>query len=498
MTTELAEGTVIDGKYRVGQRLAEGGMGQVFVAEHLLLRKKVALKVLHPEMSAQPDAVERFTVEARAASLIEHENVVRVSDFGRSADGQLYLVMELLKGHTLAEELSAGPLSPTRARFIAREVLRGLEAAHARGVVHRDLKPENVFITPRQGDDDAVKLLDFGIARMCQEGIAEEQRLTRDGAVMGTPLYMAPEQLKGARDVDARADLYAVGVMLYEMLSGHPPYNGETFGAIAHQVLDGKPRPLAEAAPVVDAVLESLVMRAFAANRDRRFASANELRGALERHRIDEPVGGAPASPYLTPRASQLRALPDPDAATLSARRGAGVGIPHAPTLDGNSDQMPTAKTRQPMTPARDASARGAAVPPRELPLAADAVALELDRSSPSPPPPDPLPAPRRGLGIVVAAVALVAVLGAIAGARVLFTGATPPPPPSAVDIRVADLPHGAHVFLDGAASSASFSMPGDREQHRVRLQASGYADKGIFFVPDASQTLDGRMTRSR
>ncbi|MGZ3406591.1 MAG: serine/threonine-protein kinase, partial [Polyangia bacterium] len=324
MTTELAEGTVIDGKYRVRQRLAEGGMGQVFVAEHLLLQKAVALKVLHPQMSAQPDAVERFTVEARAASLIEHENVVRVSDFGRSADGLLYLVMELLKGHTLADELSRGPLSPTRARFIAREVLRGLEAAHARGVVHRDLKPENVFITPRQGDDDAVKLLDFGIARMRQEGADETNRLTKDGAVMGTPLYMAPEQLKGARDVDARADVYAVGVILYEMLSGKPPYNGDTFGEIAYQILDGKARPLGEVAPAVDAVLASLVMRAFAARREGRFQSAHELRGALERHRLDEPLGGPAASPYLTPRASQLRALPDPDAATMSARRGAG------------------------------------------------------------------------------------------------------------------------------------------------------------------------------
>jgi eukaryotic-like serine/threonine-protein kinase len=485
MTTELAEGTVIDGKYRVQRRLAEGGMGQVFVAEHLLLRKAVALKVLHPEMSAQPDAVERFTVEARAASLIEHENVVRVSDFGRSADGQLYLVMELLKGHTLASELEKGPLSPTRARFIAREMLRGLEAAHARGVVHRDLKPENVFITPRDGDDDAVKLLDFGIARMRQEGADESQRLTKDGAVMGTPLYMAPEQLKGARDVDARADLYAVGVMLYEMLAGKPPYFGDTFGEIAYQILDAKPRPLAEAAPAVDGVLAALVMRAFAGARDRRFATANELRGALERHRIDEPLGGPTPSPYLTPRASQLRELPDSDAATLSARRGAGaaVAIPHAPTLDGNSGALP--------------SVRSPTTPPRVLPLAAEAVALELDRPPPSAPQPT-APPPRRRLGVIIAVAGVVAVLAALAGARVLFAGATAPPPPTAVDIRVADLPRGAHVFVDGAASSASFTMPGDREQHRLRLQASGYADKAMLFVPDASQTIDGRMIRSR
>jgi serine/threonine protein kinase len=432
-------------------------------------------------MSAQADAVERFTVEARAASLIEHENVVRVSDFGRSSDGQLYLVMELLKGHTLAEELSGGPLSPTRARFVAREILRGLEAAHARGVVHRDLKPENVFITPRDGDDDAVKLLDFGIARMRQEGADESARLTKDGAVMGTPLYMAPEQLRGARDVDARADIYAVGVMLYEMLSGRPPYQGETFGEIAHGILDAKPRPLAETAPVVDEVLAALVMRAFAGARERRFQSAKELRSALERHRIDEPLGGPQASPYLAPRASQLRDLPDPDASTLQGHRNA---IPHAPTLDGATNPP---------------KLRRATTPPRELPApdGGDLVALDLDRPAPAPAEAPP-PPPRRSGFAIAAAVVVVIIAGAIVGGRALFAHAPAPPPPSSVDIRIVDLPHGAHVFLDGAPASASFSMPGDRTEHRVRLSAAGYADKGLLFTPDANQTLDGHMNRSR
>src|SRR5439155_127934 len=235
MATELPEGTVIDGKYRVRRRLAEGGMGAVFLADHLFLAKPVALKLLHAELSNQPDASERFIREARAASAIEHQNIVRVSDFGRAADGQLYLVMELLHGHTLAKELDGGnPLTPTRASFVACEVLRGLEAAHARGIVHRDLKPENVFIAPRpDGGDDAIKLLDFGIAHVAPSGEAQG-RLTKSGAIMGTPLYMAPEQIRGQRDLDARVDLYATGVMLYEMLAGRTPYGGHTFGQIAH------------------------------------------------------------------------------------------------------------------------------------------------------------------------------------------------------------------------------------------------------------------------
>jgi eukaryotic-like serine/threonine-protein kinase len=449
MKSELDEGTVIDGKYRVVRWLAEGGMGRVFVADHVFLQKQVAIKVLHAEMSAEPDAVERFTVEARAASLIEHENVVRVSDFGRSADGQLYLVMELLSGHTLADELKQGALTPARARFIACAILRGLEAAHARGVVHRDLKPENVFITPRPGQDDAVKLLDFGIARMRQPGNDVEQRLTKDGVIMGTPLYMAPEQLRSERDVDARADLYAVGVLLYEMLAGRPPYDGRTFGVIAYQVLDGKPPPL-------DSPLADVVMRAFAAQRERRFQTAAELRRALEEHAVaDVPTA------YLAPRISQLSDLPNANTAS-------------AP---------PTRPERR---------------VPALLPPADDLAALELDRPPPPPAAPAP-PRPRRLLPLVLTIAAMVVVLGAFAAARTLIARATPAPVAGDVTIRVVDLPHNgnARVFLDGAPVAPTFTMHGDREQHRLRLSAPGYADKALLFVPDVDQRVDGRMSRS-
>ena len=451
---ELATGTVIDGKYRVVRPLAEGGMGRVFVADHVFLGKQVAIKVLHPEMSAEPDAVERFTVEARAASLIEHENVVRVSDFGRSPDGQLYLVMELLSGHTLADELQAGALPPSRARFIACAILRGLEAAHARGVVHRDLKPENVFLTRRtDGGDDVVKLVDFGIARMRQEGGSDaEQRLTKEGAIMGTPAYMAPEQLRSERDVDARADLYAVGVLLYEMLSGKPPYEGRTFGVIAHQVLSAKPKPLAS--PLAD-----VVMRAFAFARDQRFGTAAELRRALEA----QPLEAVPAA-YLSPRVSQL------------------ADLPHAPTQS---------------TPRPDPRSGPKTQEPRMLPAFDDA-ALELDRPV-APVAPAAAPPPRRVLPLAITIVGIVAVLGAFAAGRTFLARATPAPAPADVTIRITGLPHSAnvHAFLDGAPTSTTFTMHGDRAQHRVRLQADGYVDKGLLLVPDADQTLDGRMTRS-
>ena len=481
---DLAEGDVVDGKYRIRRQLGAGGMGALFVADHLFLQKPVALKLLHPELAAQPDAGERFAREARAASLIEHPNVVRVTDFGRAADGRLYLVMELLDGRSLAAELEeASRLGFSRARFVACEVLRGLAAAHARGVVHRDLKPENVFVARHPDGSDAIKLVDFGIARLAVEDAAEA-RLTKTGAVMGTPLYMAPEQVRGQLDVDARADLYAVGVMLYEMLAGHTPYEGASFGQIAHAVLEGRPRPLGEVAPSADAIFSALVMKSFDADRERRFHSAVEMREALERHRTDEPLG-APSA-WASARPSQLRGLPDPDAATVRSARADAAGPPAVSVTDARASSTPAAL---------DASAFGEAAP----------IALELDRgpapSSAAPPP----AAPRRTLAVilVVAAVALTLTGGAIVLAlqRAPASASASAPaaePPERVQVRIAELPRGARVFLDGAASGPSFTVPGSRQPRRLRLDAPGYATKVLLFTPDSDQIIDGRMTRSR
>src|SRR5439155_23695753 len=338
-------------------------------------------------------------------------------------------------------ELDGGnPLTPTRASFIACEVLRGLEAAHARGIVHRDLKPENVFIAPRpDGGDDAIKLLDFGIAHVAPSGEAQG-RLTKSGAIMGTPLYMAPEQIRGQRDLDARVDLYATGVMLYEMLAGRTPYGGQTFGQIAHGILDGKPQPLREIEPAVDEVLGALVMKSFAAERERRFASAAEMRAALERHRIGEPLAGTAASPWAAPRVSQLGDLPDPDGATVRQRPGAPPVVPRAgsgATLDGND------LTLMPLTPMVPSVQREAPKPPFVLDDAEKP--LELDR----PPAPvattDPAPpahASPAGRGALFLGLVLVAAL--VGGGVWWFVthgvDRNLPEPPDRVQVRILDL----------------------------------------------------------
>ena len=210
---------MIDSRYRVIRKIGEGGMGTVYAGEHVEIGKDVAIKILHPAYSTQQDLVERFRREARAASRIGHPNIIDVTDFGETEDGCVYFVMEHLDGIDLADVLShERRLAPERACKIATQICRALAAAHAAGVIHRDLKPENIFLVARDGQADFVKVLDFGIAR----SMGRARRLTNPGVAMGTPEYMAPEQAEGGA-VDQRSDIYSVGALIYEMVSGSPP-----------------------------------------------------------------------------------------------------------------------------------------------------------------------------------------------------------------------------------------------------------------------------------
>ena len=223
---ELTIGMVVGERYRIESELGRGGMGTVYLAEHVTVGRKVAVKVLTREWSGHQTVARRFREEARAASAVGHPNIVEVFDAGTLSDGRLYLVMEHLQGRTLYDELCAtGPLPIDRAVTIVREIARGIMAAHAVGIIHRDLKPDNVMLVPR-GGETAIKLLDFGIAASADRGA--DDRLTQPGHTLGTPEYMAPEQAKG-RDPTQSVDIYALGAMLFEMLVGEPPFVGENY-----------------------------------------------------------------------------------------------------------------------------------------------------------------------------------------------------------------------------------------------------------------------------
>lgn len=274
-------GCLIGQRYRIEGILGEGGMGRVYKAVHVHMRKEVALKVLRPEMMAVPGVLARFEREAIAAGRISHPNVVAATDFGRiEADGAFYLVLEYVNGRNLRQELKHGALTAPRAVRIATQVCEALVAAHQRGVIHRDLKPENIMLVDN-GGADLVKVLDFGIAKLNDPAAEGDNQKTRMGLVMGTPRYMSPEQGAGA-PVDHRTDLYSLGVILYEMLAGQPPFGGGGVDAVLAQHLAVAPPKLP---PHVDVAVANIVFHLLEKDANARPASAHEALVSLRRLR---------------------------------------------------------------------------------------------------------------------------------------------------------------------------------------------------------------------
>ncbi|MFO0666325.1 MAG: serine/threonine-protein kinase [Polyangiaceae bacterium] len=278
----MALGSLFAGKYKIERQIGDGGMGTVYEAAHEMLGTKVAIKILHRELLDRSGLVDRFLQEAKVAAEIRNPHVVHVSDVGKAEDGSMFMVMELLHGEPLSSVLDReGKLPAPLACEYVRQILLALEAAHALGVVHRDLKPENVFLT-MEGGKPVLKLIDFGIAKLRRERALGEKNLTVAGVMMGTAEYMAPEQAFSADQADARSDIYAAGVMLYEMLSGTRPVTGVDPRVIATRVVRGEATPLVRVAPDVKPELAGLVHRAMAPNPELRFSSAADMRAAIE------------------------------------------------------------------------------------------------------------------------------------------------------------------------------------------------------------------------
>lgn len=274
-------GLVLAERYRVEQRLGVGGMGAVYRAVHVHMKNTVALKVLHPQMLHIPEAVARFEREAIAAARIQHPNVARALDFGRLHDGTFYMALEFVKGVSLRDVLKHGPLPTVRVVNIVRQIAEALHAAHEQGVIHRDLKPENVMLL--SGGKDVVKVLDFGIAKVAlSDATRSDNQITRAGAVFGTPDYMSPEQASG-REVDARTDLYALGIVAYELLSGSPPFTGDSIAQVLLKHLNEEPPPFP---PQVDWRVADLVLRLLAKDPAARPLSARAVAEELHRLRL--------------------------------------------------------------------------------------------------------------------------------------------------------------------------------------------------------------------
>jgi serine/threonine-protein kinase len=345
-------GEIVSGKYRLLRLLGDGGMGAVFEAHHEVLGSKVAIKVLHEDLARKPELVDRFLREARVLAQIANPHVVRVLDVAMG-DGAhpAYIVMELLGGEPLSALLGRERKLPLPVAVgYANQVLEALAAAHALGVVHRDLKPENIFVT-REGDRTVLKVIDFGIAKAAGALAGATANLTIAGALMGTPEYMAPEQAHSADRADARSDIYAVGVLLYEMISGARPVDGEDPRAVATKVERGEIHPLIHRSPEVPRELAGLVHRAMAPRPELRFASAAEMRATLEAALGARPSSVSPPPVAAGPAAPNRVSAPPPNVEPVRAQATGtlfGSEAEGAPRTDPAGAEAPPAQQWQP------------------------------------------------------------------------------------------------------------------------------------------------------
>ena len=275
-------GRTIADRYLIRGRIGQGGMGVVYEGDHIALDKRVAIKFILDKFTTDQEVVARFHREARTASRIGHENIIDITDIGQiEGEDRSFIVMEYLEGIDLAELLRGQrALPPRRAVYIINQVLRGLAAAHEKGIIHRDMKPENVFLTKRENAPDFVKIMDFGISKII-DAHDSKVRLTETGAVVGTPVYMAPEQARADESIDHRADIYAAGVMFHEMLCGQPPFTAPSYLQLVTQHLFDTPPPLRSIRPDLPPILEQVVLRALEKDPGARYATARVFAEAL-------------------------------------------------------------------------------------------------------------------------------------------------------------------------------------------------------------------------
>lgn len=300
-------GQTLGGRYLVTRKVGQGGMGAVYEATHTLIGKRVAVKVLLEKYAQREAIVKRLKQEAQLASSVGNEHIIDITDFGNTDDGRTYVVMEFLDGESLAECLGRETMLPEqRILRIASQACSALSAAHAKGVVHRDIKPENLFLLKRK-EQDFVKVVDFGISKSLRASGEEEEttRLTQTGMVLGTPLYMSPEQARGDDELDQRVDVYALGVIMYEAAAGRVPFSGNNYLSVISQVLNEEPKPLRELRPDLSEEFEAVVSKAMSKDVKERYASANDMLADIT-SLLDDPTRSTERAKITGPRRRSL------------------------------------------------------------------------------------------------------------------------------------------------------------------------------------------------
>jgi len=437
-------GKVIGGRYRITKMVGQGGFGGVYAAQHTATGDTLAIKVLRADVENNNDVILRFRQEAKQTSKLKHPNTIRVYDFGQMDDGNLFLAMEFLSGSELTDVMRAeGPLGYKRVVKICLQVLKSLSEAHSKGLVHRDLKPDNIFLQDLHGEQDFVKVLDFGIAKALSD---EQQDITSTGAVIGTPKYMSPEQARG-QQVDQRTDIYSLGVILFELLSGAPPFVAETpLAMILRRVTEEPPRIHDNVALPTPMALCDVTLKSLAKNPDDRWQTADEFARAL-----DDALEKAAASPLVQPRGAASAGGAGAGGSTAAYGAG-GLGDADAgdDTAAFDSDDVTGAMTAQVVVSGQHDDATVAASA-EEIALAA---ASQGDQTYTGPP---------------------AAVGGGGDGATVvaqLPVSATPPAPTSAPTVAPARTPTGQVAAGNGGMANGAMSG-GNGSHTQIPMQAA-------------------------
>jgi serine/threonine protein kinase len=356
----LEPGQVIEGKYRIKRLIGEGGMGAVFEGENTRIQRRVAIKVLHPSFTGNKDVTQRFERESQAAGRIGNDHILEVLDMGTLADGSHFMVLEFLDGEPLSARVKRlSRMTPDQVAPLARQMLAGLGAAHAAGIVHRDLKPDNIYILKEKaGVRDYVKIIDFGISKF-QPLAGDGMKMTSTGAVMGTPYYMSPEQASGSQQADGRSDLYSVGVILYECVTGRVPFDGETFNQLMFKIVLSDPPPLLDLVPDLNPAFASIVLKAMTRDATQRFQTADEFSSALaawiERGaQVSIPAPGPSDAVARSALASASGHSP-PKVAPGVSKSASSPGVSKSASLPGIQGTVGTFATSQPSaTPAKN------------------------------------------------------------------------------------------------------------------------------------------------
>jgi serine/threonine-protein kinase len=472
-------GTVLADRYRIIKKLGEGGMGSVYLAEHTTINKRLAIKVLSSEYTHKQDLVDRFLQEARAASMIEQENVVEITDFGSTPTGSVFFVMEFLNGEDLSHTIKkTGPLPWSRVQPIMVQICTALAAAHDVGIIHRDMKPENCYRIKRGHNQDFIKVLDFGIAKVTTEDGEGGKGLTRTGMIFGTPEYMSPEQAKGEK-VDPRVDVYAVGVILYELLTGRVPFTADTFMGILTKHMFEAPAAPSTVAPnsAITPEIEAIILKALQKDREYRFQSMREMMEAIEGIGTGAAAVSVVAEDVIRPAAGKTRfsttyeteVADDFQPKKSSVPLIVGVGLLLAALGGGaawalsQGDKTADAPTTDP------AATQVAAVGAPDADPSAGAATPEVEAK------------PKDGADGGEVAPPVVA-----------------PPAKVAVTVAAPGIEGGVYDERDDAElgrTNEAFEVPYGTESIGLYIRADGYEDQLASVIPDAEKTLTVSLT---